>query len=68
MSRSRTVSCLLLLTTAAAPLTAAPAAADDIPCPDPNDSFVVGWTIPYPETHGRTPDQLAISPGDASFD
>jgi len=60
---------LLVLTTAAAALTAAPAAAGTgVTCPDPDDSFVVGWTIPYPETHGRNPDELAISPADASFD
>jgi hypothetical protein len=68
MPGRRTISCLLALTTSAAALTAASAWADDISCPYPDDSFIVGWTLRPPETHGRTTDQLAISPGDASFD
>lgn len=68
MPGRRTVSCLLALTAAGVTLTAAPASADDIPCPDPDDSFMLGWTLRPPETDGRTTDQLAISPGDASFD
>src|SRR6266508_1048939 len=65
MSR-RTVAGLLVLTGAAATLSG-PDASAVTPCPDPGDSFVVGWTIPYPGTNGSGVDELAISPTDASF-
>ncbi len=67
MSGRRTVSGLLVLTMAAAALITSPAAAAVPPCPNPDDTLLVGWTIPAPETHGRNPDLLAISPGDTSF-
>ncbi len=66
MSR-RTVAGLLVLTAAAATL-GTPDASAVTPCPDPgNNDYYVAWTIPYPETHGRDPDLLAISPSYTSF-
>jgi hypothetical protein len=67
MPGRRTISGLPLLAASAAALNAASAWADDIPCPYPDDGFIVGWTLRPPESD-RTPDQLAISPNDASFD
>jgi hypothetical protein len=63
----RTITGLLVLTTAAAALVASPAATAVVPCPNPDDNLLVGWIIPAPEMHGRNPDLLAISPGDTSF-
>lgn len=67
MSGRRTVSGLLVLTAAATALVASPAAAAVVPCPNPDDSLIVGWIIPAPEMHGRNPDLLAVSPGNTSF-
>lgn len=62
----RTVSILLIATAVGAAL-GMPATAADV-CPDPADSaFIPAWDIPYPETHGRDPDRLAISPGYHEF-
>jgi hypothetical protein len=68
MSRHRTIPALLVTAAATTALAGLPATADTQPCPDPGDSFVVGWTIPYPGTNGSGVDELAISPADASFD
>jgi hypothetical protein len=68
MSR-RTVISLLSLTAVASVLSA-PVASAEAPCPDPADNqYVVPFDdYPYPETHGRSVDLLAISPGSTSFE
>jgi hypothetical protein len=67
MSR-RTVVSLLAATTMAALPASPSASASASACPDPADNeYLVPYDFPYPETHGRPLDLLAISPGSASF-